>query len=93
MGRWHIAKNATLPLKYNNLANVVIACPVCSKQQPRQLPKESGAIHQSSQQVRDWQVIGPPAPSECSKSTLVCVDTVWPSPGYYPWIREAENHV
>lgn len=50
---WHIAKDAVLPLKYSELINAVTACPMCSKQCPRQLPKESGAIHWSPQLVRD----------------------------------------
>lgn len=53
---WCIANDAGVPLKYSDLVNVVTACSLCSKQYPRQLPKESGAIHYSFQLVRDWQV-------------------------------------
>ena len=40
---WRIDKNAGLPLIYSDLVNVVTACPMCSKQYLRQLPKGSGA--------------------------------------------------
>ena len=65
-GRWHIV---SLPLKYNDLVNAVAAYPVCSEQFPRQLSKESGAIHQSSQPVIEWQIdyIGPFPLNERSK--------------------------
>lgn len=53
---WHIAKDVGLPLKYSDLVNVVIACHVCFKQHPRQLPKDPEAKYQSSQQVRGWQI-------------------------------------
>lgn len=68
---WHTVKDARFPL-----VNGVIACHVCSKQCPRQQPKESGAIHQSSQLVkyRPIDYIGPLLPSESSKYALVCVD-------------------
>ena len=48
-----------------------------SKQYPRQLQKTSGVIHQSSQQVRNWKMdyIGFLSSCECSKYTLVCMDT------------------
>ena len=74
---WRIVKNAGLYLKYSNLVNAVMTCPVCSKQHPRQLPKESGAIHQNSQLVRDWQIdyIDHFPLSEGSKYALSCVDT------------------
>lgn len=51
---WHSAKDAELPLKYGDLVNMVPACPMCSKQHPRQVLKDSRAIHQSSQTVRNW---------------------------------------
>ena len=73
----HMANNAGLPWKYSDLANAVRACPGCSKLHPGHLPKESGAIHRSSQLVRDWQInyIGSLPPSEVSKYALVGVDT------------------
>lgn len=61
--RWDgvLPKMPKVPLKYSDIANEVTGYPVCSKQHPRQLLKESGAIHWSSQPVRDWPVdrIGP----------------------------------
>ena len=45
-----------LSLKYNNSINEVTACFVYFKQCPKQLPKESGAIHQSPQLMRDWKI-------------------------------------
>lgn len=73
---WHTVKDARFPLKYSNVVNGVIACHVCSKQRPRQQPKESGAIHQSSQlmKYRPTNYIGPLLPSECFRYVLVCVD-------------------
>lgn len=75
--RWHSAKDDRFPLKYSVLVNAVAACPVCSKQYTRQLPKESKAIHQSSQLVRDGQIdyISLFSESKCYKYALVCVDT------------------
>lgn len=74
--RWHIAKDVLLPLKYSNLVNTVTACPMCSKDCPRHLPKEYRATCQQSQMVREWQVdhIGPLPPSEGSKCALVYGD-------------------
>ena len=62
----------------SDLVNAMIACSVCSKQQPRQLSKESEVVPQGSQHASDWQIIlGRPVPlSKGSKCTLVCVDTV-----------------
>ena len=73
----HVAKDAKLPLKYSDLVNAVTACPVCSTQCPRQLSKGSGAIHWSSQVVRDWQFdnIHSLLLSKGSKNALVSVDT------------------
>lgn len=51
---WYITKDSRLPWEYNKLVNAVIACHLCSKQHPRQLLKESGVIHWSSQLMRDW---------------------------------------
>ena len=51
---WRIAKNTQLPLKYSDVVNAVTAWPMCSKQCPKQQPKESGGIHRSSQPVMDW---------------------------------------
>ena len=67
-----------MPLKYSDLVNAIIAHPVFSKQHSRRLLKESGAIHQSSQQVRDWQIgyIGFLPPNEGSKYALVYMNTV-----------------
>lgn len=75
---WHTAKDAVLPLKYIGLINAVMACPMCSKQGPRPQPKESRAVHWSSQLVRDWPVdyIGPLPLGEGSKYAWICVDTV-----------------
>lgn len=33
--RWHIVRDARLPLKYSELFDVATACPVCYKQYPR----------------------------------------------------------
>lgn len=77
--RWkcRIGNDARLPLKYSGLVKEVIACPVFSQQGPNWLPKESGAIHQSSQHMRDWQIdySGPLPLSEGSKYAFVSVDT------------------
>ena len=74
----HIAKDAVLPLKYSNLINAWTPCPVCSKQGPRQLLKETGATHWSSQLERDWQTdyLDPLSLGESSKYAWICVDTV-----------------
>lgn len=55
-----------------------LTCLICAKQCPRQLPKDPGAIHWSSQPMRDWQVdyVGPLPPSENPKYASVCVDTM-----------------
>lgn len=68
-----------LPLKYSDMVNAVIPYPpVCSKQHPRQLLEESGAIHWSSQLTRNWQVDynGPLSLSEGSKYALFYMETV-----------------
>ena len=64
-------------MEHSDLVNAVTVCPLCSKQDPRQLPKESGTIHKSLQPAKDWQIdyIGPVSLSEGSKYALVCVDT------------------
>lgn len=63
------------PWKYNDLVDAVTAAyPGCSKQCPKQGPKESRATYWSSQPVRDRQ-IGPLPPNEGSKYSLICVDT------------------
>ena len=51
---------------------------MCSKQDPRQLLKETGAIHWSSQLERDWQTdyFDPLPLGESSKYAWICVDTV-----------------
>lgn len=72
---WCIAKDAGLLLKCNDLINAVTACPMCFKQCLRQLTKESEAIHQSSQSVRNIDYIGTLPLSEGSTYALVCVDT------------------
>lgn len=54
---WHISKDAQWPLQYSDDVNALTVCLVCSKQHLRQLPKVCGAMHRSSQQVRDWQMI------------------------------------
>lgn len=69
-----IARADVLPLTYGDLAKAVTACPECSSY-PRQLPEESGAIYQSSQPVRDWQIdyFDLLFLSEGSEYALVCV--------------------
>ena len=82
---WRIAKDARLPLKYSDLVNAVTVRPVCSKQCPRQLPKESEAIHWSSQQIKDWQIdyICPLLPSKGYKYALgLCENCIWPKPSF-----------
>ena len=73
---WLIAKEAVLPLKCRDLVNAITACPVCSKQCPRQLLMESEAIHRTFQSVRDWQIdyICPLPLRKVSTYALVCVD-------------------
>lgn len=71
---WHIAEDDGLSLKYNNLFNTVIACPLRIKQHLRQLSKDTGAIHQSFQSVKDWQIDYHLPLSESSKCALDCVD-------------------
>lgn len=63
-GGWHIAKDDRSLLKYSDLINEVTAGPMCSQWCPRQVPKKSGAIHQSSQLMRNWWIdyIGPSHP-------------------------------
>lgn len=75
--RWHIANDVGSPLKYSDLVSAVRARTVYSKQCPRQLPKESGAVHQSSQQVKYWQsdYIGPFPLSQVSEYSSASVDT------------------
>ena len=98
---WHIAKDARSPLKYSDLVNAAIACPLYSKQCPRQLPRESGAIHWHSQLVRDWQIdyIGPLPLSEVLNTPWFvwtpCLSQAFPC--YHTneaaTITEAEYHV
>lgn len=77
---------------------------VCSKQHPRQPPKESGTIHWSFQPVRDHQIeyIGLLSPSERSQCLALHGYHVWPNPsfilslctpGCHYRIKEAECHV
>lgn len=72
----HINKDAGLPLKYSDLVNAVTSRSVYSKCL-RQLPKLYGAIHQSSQPVRNWKIdyIGLNSQSESSKYALVYIVT------------------
>lgn len=77
LSRW----DGILPTMPNCPWNTVInaiTCLICAKQCPRQLPKDPGAIHWSSQPMRDWQVdyVGPLPPSENPKYVSVCVDMV-----------------
>lgn len=53
---WLIARDAILLLKYSDLVNVITICHMCAKQHSRQLLRESGVIHQSSQPVKDWHI-------------------------------------
>lgn len=97
--------DAKLPLKYSDLVNAATACPVSSKQCPKQLLKESWAIHLGSQLVGDWQIayVGHLFVSESSKYALVCVDSFWfnlsftlslcKPGGHHEEIKEAEYHV
>lgn len=79
-----------LPLKYSDMVSAVTACSVCSTHFPRQLPKVSGAVHWSFQQVRDWQsdYIGPSLEVGV-KYALVCVDTA--SSLSQPFFRHSAN--
>ena len=65
--RWHIAKDAGLPLKCSELVQDH-SCPVCSKQHPGQLPRVWCP-------ELEFDHIGPLCACEGDKHTLVCVDT------------------
>lgn len=77
--RWHIAEDARLPLKHNELVNILTEWLVCSKQHSTQVSKESRAMHWSSQPVKDWQIdyVNLLILSKGSKYALVCMDTIF----------------